>query len=145
MMHAPRMPRSGPPPNSSYSNRVLSRFRLAAILGPASPGRSGIKPGELFLERREQELDRPFAGLEQDVADEPVADDDANVPFVDVAALDVADEPAGPRAILKQGAGRAGQLGSLFVLGTRRSSGRCGGRSRPGSSRRRSTPMMPYW
>ena len=64
MMHAPRMPSSGPPPNSSYSNRVLSRFRLAATLGPASPGRIGHEPGELFPERREQELDGPFAGLQ---------------------------------------------------------------------------------
>ena len=38
MMQAPRMPSSGPPPNSSYSNRVLSRFRLAAIFWPGVAG-----------------------------------------------------------------------------------------------------------
>ena len=69
------------------------------------------------LERREQELDGPLAGLEQDVADEPVADDDPDVALVDVAALDVADEPAGPGAGLVEGAGGAGQLGPLLVLG----------------------------
>ena len=74
MMQAPRMPRSGPPPNSSYSNRDLSLLRLAAILRPGVAGQLGHQPGQLLLEGREQELDGPFPGLEQDVADEPVAD-----------------------------------------------------------------------
>ena len=95
----------------------MSRFRLAATLWPGVAGEVGHEPGQLFPEGREQELDGPFAGLEQDVADEPVADDDADVPFVDVAALDVADEPGRPGAVLKQRAGRAGQLGPFLVLG----------------------------
>ena len=140
MMQAPRMPSSGPPPNSSYSNRVLSRFKLAATLWPGVAGEVGHEPGQLFLERREQELDGPFAGLEQDVADEPVADDDPDVSFVDVAALDVADEPGGPGAVLIEGAGRAGQLVPLLVLGADVQQADAGARSRPGSSRRRSPP-----
>ena len=38
MMQAPRMPRSGPPPNSSYSNRDLSLLRLRGHLGPGVAG-----------------------------------------------------------------------------------------------------------
>ena len=117
MMQAPRMPSKGPPPNSSYSNRVLSSLRLAAIVPARLGGESGEEPGHLLLERREEELDGPFARLEQDVADEPLADDDAGVPLVDVAPLDVADEPIGQRAALIEGAGGPGQVGPLVVLG----------------------------
>ena len=80
----------------------LEPLQAGGDLGPGVAGEVGHEPGQLFLERREQELDGPLAGLEQDVADEPVADDDADVPFVDVAALDVADEPGGPGAVLIQ-------------------------------------------
>ena len=115
MMQAPRMPRSGAPPNSSYSNRVLSRLRLPAIFGPESPGRSGISRASSSLSR-EEELDGPLAGLEQDVAHEPVADDDPHVAIVDVAALDVAHEPRRPGAGLIEVERVAGQLGPLLVL-----------------------------
>ena len=117
MMQAPRIPSSGPPPNSSYSNRVLSCVQAAGDPVAGLAGQLRQQPGQLLPERREQELDGPLAGLEQDVADEPVADDDPDVPLVDVAALDVADEPARPGAVLVQGAGGAGQVGPLLVLG----------------------------
>ena len=61
-------------------------------------------PGELLAKRREQELDGALAGLEQDVAHEPIADDDPYVALVDVTPLDVAHEPAGPRAGMVQSA-----------------------------------------
>ena len=139
MMQAPRMPSSGAPPNSSYSYRALSRLRLAAILVAGIAGEVGHEPGQLLLELRKQELDGTLAGLEQDVADEPVADDDPDVPFVDVAALDVADEPARPGAGLVHRAGRAGQLGPLFILGADVERP-IRGPSRPGSPRHRSPP-----
>ena len=119
MMHAPRIPKSGPPPNSSYSNRVLSRFKLAATLSPAVArgGPGGHEPGELFPESREQELDRSFAGFQKDVADKAIADDDPHVPFVNIATLDIPDKAGGPRTILIQGSRRASQLVPLFILG----------------------------
>ena len=48
MMQAPRMPSSGAPPNSSYSNRVLSRLRLPAILLAGLAGQVGHEPGQLL-------------------------------------------------------------------------------------------------
>ena len=104
MMQAPRIPSSGPPPNSSYSNRLFSVAGWPrSMAGP--DGKLRHSRASSSLERREQEFDGPFAGLEQDVADEPVADDDPHVAFVDVTALDIADEPAGPAGCSGRGRG----------------------------------------
>ena len=75
-------------------------------------------PGELLAKRREQELDGSLAGLEQNVAHEPIADDDPYVALVDVTPLDVAHEPAGPRAGMVQSAGGAGEVGPLLIFGS---------------------------
>ena len=140
MMHAPRMPSSGPPPNSWYSNRVFRSFRPADDRLPGLGGQGRQEPGHLLLERGEEELDGPLAGLQQDVADEPLADDDAGVPLVDVAALDVADEPGGQRAVQEEGAGLLGQVGPLVVLGADVQEADLRVGRRRGSSRRRSRP-----
>src|SRR6516164_7859640 len=60
----------------------------------------GQEQGQFLLEGRKQKLDRAFAGLEQHIPDESIADDNARVPFIDVASFDVADEPRRPGAIL---------------------------------------------
>ncbi len=140
MMQAPRMPSNGPPPNSWYSNRVLRSFRPPAIALPASAGQARQEPRQLLLEGREEELHRPLARLQEHIADEPLADDDPGVPFVDVAALDVADEPVGQRAVLEQGAGRPGQVGSFLFLGADVQQADRGVGDLRGSSRRKSPP-----
>ena len=71
MMHAPRMPSSGPPPNSSYSNRVLSRFRLAATLGPASPGRIGMSRASSSLSVENKNSTAPSPALSKTLPTNP--------------------------------------------------------------------------
>ena len=100
----------------------LEPLQAGGDLGAGVAGEDRHEPGELFLERREQELDGPFARLQQDVADEAVADDDAHVPFVDVASLDVADEAGRPGAALIERARRAWSARFPFRPRCRRSS-----------------------
>ena len=70
-----------------------------------------------FIHAADLHLDSPLAGFQEDVADESVADHDPDMPFVDVASLDVADKAGRPRAVLVQGAGGFGQVVSFVIFG----------------------------
>ena len=75
-------------------------------------------PGELLAKRREQELDGSLTGLEQNVAHEPITNDDPYVALVDIAPLHVTHEPAGPRAGVIQSACGPGEVGTFFIFGS---------------------------
>ena len=95
----------------------LEVLQAARDRRPSLGRQGGQEAGQFLLEGREEELDGPLARLEQHVADEPLADDDPGVPLVDVAPLDVADEPLGQRAVLEERARGLGQVVPLVLLG----------------------------
>src|SRR5947208_3587054 len=64
---------------------LVLEARLEVLQGPGDDldrlGRQlRQQPGHLLLEAREEELDGALAGLQEDVAHEPLADDDPRVP-----------------------------------------------------------------
>ncbi len=71
MMQAPRMPSSGAPPNSSYSNRVLSRLSPMPIFCPASPGRSGISRASSSFSSEKRNSTAPSPALSSTLPTNP--------------------------------------------------------------------------